>query len=185
MNTQQLPSSWQLGDKVQVVFSGNGILQGKIIKVAFTEYGESRYDVEVPFDHTADDGSPAKGYFRIHGVDQYFLSYTQEDWDAMKAERKGPWVNAFKQPPPYELMVAARIPFGDEYDYTQMWREKEGVFIGKRDGDLMYRTNSPELANYEWLDESDFPKEREDESLLPVLGKMMAPGKKLPNKVEE
>ena len=82
-----LPSSWQLGDRVQVVFPGNGKLQGKIIQVSFTEYGETRYNVEIPFDHTDEkDGKPSTGYFRIHGVDQYFLSYTQEDWDKMQQE---------------------------------------------------------------------------------------------------
>jgi len=88
MTIQQLPSSWQLTDKVQVVFPGNGKLQGKIIKVAFTEYGETRYDVEVPYEHSTDDGKLVTGYFRIHGVDQYFLSYSQEDWDKMIAEGK-------------------------------------------------------------------------------------------------
>lgn len=96
VNKTKLPSSWQLGDKVQVVFPGNGKLQGKVIKVAFTEYGETRYDVEVPFDHAEGDtdapgykphtSTERKGYFRIHGVDQWFLSYTQEEWDKMRAE---------------------------------------------------------------------------------------------------
>jgi hypothetical protein len=35
-----LPSSFQLGQKVQVVFPDNGKLQGKIIKVSFTDYGK-------------------------------------------------------------------------------------------------------------------------------------------------
>jgi hypothetical protein len=91
MDKQTLPSSWQLGDKVQVVFPGNGKLQGKIIQVSFTEYGETRYNIEIPFDHTDYDEEQEAGrtgYFRIHGVDQYFISYTQEEWDKIRAEEK-------------------------------------------------------------------------------------------------
>jgi hypothetical protein len=83
MSNIKLPSVWQLEDKVQVVFNENAVLKScKIIKVAFTEYGETRYDVEVPYHHYSDkDGQRMTSYFRIHGVDQYFLSYSQEDWD--------------------------------------------------------------------------------------------------------
>lgn len=91
MNIGKLPSSWQLGDNVQVIFPENGKLQGRVIKVSFTEHGEMRYDIEVPFAHTQNDGEPVaarRGYFRIHGVDQYFLSYTQEDWDKMREADK-------------------------------------------------------------------------------------------------
>lgn len=89
MSIQKLPSTWQNGDPVQVVFPGNGKLHGKIIKVAFTEHGETRYDVEVPFTHDDEGRNPGStGYFRIHGVDQYFLSYTQQEWDKMIAEEK-------------------------------------------------------------------------------------------------
>lgn len=78
-----LPSSWQNGDKVQVVFPGNGKLQGKIIKVSFPVQGETRYCVEIPYEHDKEDGQP--GYFRIHDVPQWFLSHTQEDWDKMQS----------------------------------------------------------------------------------------------------
>lgn len=86
MNTQQLPSGWQLGDKVQVVFPDNAILKNcKIIKVAFREHDkEPLYDVEVPYTHTDYDGEQEAGkvgHFRIHAVPQWFLSYTPEEWD--------------------------------------------------------------------------------------------------------
>lgn len=83
----KLPSSWQLMDNVQVCFPGNGKLQGRIIKVAFDGGKEARYDVEIPFDTTGTEHEVGrKGFFRLHGIDQYFLSHTQEDWDKMQAE---------------------------------------------------------------------------------------------------
>lgn len=94
-NKVKLPSGWQNGDKVQVVFPSNGKLQGKIIKVSFKEHGEPIYDVEVPYANdphaTGDDfpGDPefdTKGFFRLHSVPQWFISYTQEAWDKMRAE---------------------------------------------------------------------------------------------------
>ena len=87
---KNLPSEWQLEDNVQVVFPGNGKLWGRVVKVAFAEHGEPLYDVEVPFDHHDYDCEPApgapmlKGAFRIHGLRQWFLSHTQEDWDKMQ-----------------------------------------------------------------------------------------------------
>lgn len=97
----KLPSSWQLGDNVQVVFPENGTLKGKIIKVSFMQHEETRYDVEVPFAHTDYDGQQEvgrTGYFRIHGVDQYFLSHTQEDWDKINGGRTGIPVNQSVSP---------------------------------------------------------------------------------------
>lgn len=99
-----LPSAWQNGDRVQVVFPGNGKLQGKIIRVSFPEYGQTRYDVEVPFEQDGDNNAipeyadrgdatrePVRtGYFRIHNVAEWFLSYLQEDWDRMQVEEKAP-----------------------------------------------------------------------------------------------
>lgn len=89
----ELPSGWQLKDKVQVVFPGNGTLQGTVVKVAFTEHSEPLYDVEIPFEHYDYEGEPGlnssmpeKGFFRIHGLRQWFLSHTQEDWDKMQKE---------------------------------------------------------------------------------------------------
>lgn len=70
--------------------------------------------------------------------------------------QKSPWVNAFKQPPGYGT-VPARRKLAGEYEYTQMIREHENVFIGKNE-DIMYFTNNPDLAAWEWLDESDFPE---------------------------
>jgi hypothetical protein len=83
-----LPSSFQLDEKIQVVFPDNGKLQGRIIKVSFTDYGKVLYDVEVPFSagpEGIDGDGVATGYFRIHGLDNWFISYTQEDWDKMRA----------------------------------------------------------------------------------------------------
>ncbi len=87
-----LDREWQNGDKVQIVFPGNGKLQGKIIKVAFPRRGEPLYDVEIPFEHWDYDGEPdpkatepKTGFFRIHGLRQWFLSHTQEDWDKMRS----------------------------------------------------------------------------------------------------
>lgn len=95
MNKQKLPSAWQPGDIANVVFPDNAILRdGKIFKVAFSEYGEPLYDVDIPFNHNDFDGEPEKGaplktgYFRLHGVRQWFLSYTQGEWDKMRAEEK-------------------------------------------------------------------------------------------------
>jgi hypothetical protein len=89
----KLPSEWQLGDQVQVIFPNNGKLQGKIVKVAFTEHSEPLYDVEVYFTHWDFNGEPEPGsedakknktgFFRIHGLRQWFISYTQEEWDKM------------------------------------------------------------------------------------------------------
>ena len=91
----ELPSGWQLGDKVLVVFPGNGILQnGRIVKVSFTMLGtEPRYDVEIPFakndfDDIGEPNAGAKGYFRIHDLPQWFLSYTQEEWDKMRKDER-------------------------------------------------------------------------------------------------
>lgn len=92
-NKQQLPSGFQIGQIVQVVFPGNAILKDcKIIKVAFPERGEPLYDVEVPFHHYDFDGeldpkAPVKnGFQRLYGLRQWFISYTQKDWDNMKNE---------------------------------------------------------------------------------------------------
>jgi hypothetical protein len=83
----QLPSSWQLDDNVQVVFPGNGKLQGRIIKVAFDGGREAMYDVEIPFNNAGEEHEIGrKGFFRLHGVNQYFLSHTQEDWDKMQKD---------------------------------------------------------------------------------------------------
>ena len=91
----ELASGWQLRDKVSVVFPDNGVLKnGRIVKVSFTTCGEEpRYDVEIPFSKSDfnDPGEPnagAKGYFRIHDLPQWFLSYTQEEWDEMRKNEK-------------------------------------------------------------------------------------------------
>lgn len=93
MFTKQRPTPWNNGDKVQVVFPGNGILTNcEVIAVITPKKGEPLYDIEVPFQHVDFDGEPdpnvaAKtGKFRIHKVRQWFLSYTQEEWDRMKKE---------------------------------------------------------------------------------------------------
>ncbi len=94
---KNLPSAWQLGDTVQVVFPDNGILKNcKIIKISFKERGEPLYDVEVPFLNSytdSDEVSESKqsekmAFFRIHDLRQWFLSYTQEDWDKLKLQEK-------------------------------------------------------------------------------------------------
>jgi len=85
----KLPSSWQIDDKVQVIFPSNGKLQGKIIKVSFPKHGEVLYDVEISYTTNEGDTEPEagrRGFFRIHGVDQWFLSHTQEDWDKMQKD---------------------------------------------------------------------------------------------------
>lgn len=102
MNTQQLPSSWQLDDNVQVIFPGNGKLQGKIIKVSFPRHGEVLYDIEIPYNTNEGDFEPEagkRGHFRIHGVDQWFLSFTQEHWDKMREQEddKGSLLPVFEQ----------------------------------------------------------------------------------------
>lgn len=79
-----LPSAWQINQNVQVVFPGNSKLQGKIVKVAFNSFGDTLYDVSVPFVHTGD--GQKEGHFRIHGVGEWFLSHTQEDWDKMNGK---------------------------------------------------------------------------------------------------
>lgn len=90
----KLPSSWQLGDKVQVVFTGNAILKDcRVVKVAFREHNrEPLYDVEVPYEEgDYEETRAAEGgirFFRIHAIPQWFLSYTQEDWDKMQVEEK-------------------------------------------------------------------------------------------------
>lgn len=179
MNKQKLPSSWQLGDKIQVVFPGNGILQGKIIKVAFTEYGETRYDVEIPFTHDDEGRNPGStGFFRIHSVDQYFLSYTQDDWNKMKVDEsrqiKSLWTNAFDAPPRDGVTVVCRMGTIEGYRYNSMTREKKHVFIG--DEDFMLLVNNPALRDYEWLNESGFTGSTEhEESLLPTLGNLLKP----------
>lgn len=96
-NTQKLPSGWQLGNEVQVVFPDNGKLQGKIIKVSFKEQGEPIYDIAVPYandPHATGDNYPGgpefgtKGFFRLHSVPQWFISYTQKDWDEIRKADK-------------------------------------------------------------------------------------------------
>jgi hypothetical protein len=96
MSKLKLPTYWQIDNNVQVIFPGNGKLQGKIVKVSFPKYGETLYDIEIPFDRNESDEEPdsedqpaiKKGFFRIHGVNQWFLSHTQEDWDKMRANEE-------------------------------------------------------------------------------------------------
>ena len=91
-------SAWQIDDRVQVIFPSNGKLHGKIIKVSFPKHGEVLYDVEIPYTTNEGDSEPEagkRGFFRIHGVDQWFLSHTQEDWDKMNG--KGSILPQFEQ----------------------------------------------------------------------------------------
>jgi hypothetical protein len=71
----------------------NCILHYAYLPVAFTANNvsafEPLYDVDVPF-HSSDaegdsnsDYPPKTGFFRLHGVKQRFISYSQEDWDEM------------------------------------------------------------------------------------------------------
>lgn len=100
----QLPSGFQLGQIVSVVFPGNNapdpaILHNcRITKIAFTDHNDPLYDVDVPFTHynydeeDYDYGKPFEraktGFVRLHALRQWFLSYTQEDWDKMQVEEK-------------------------------------------------------------------------------------------------
>jgi len=91
MFTKKYPTTWNNGDKVQVVFPGNGILTNcEVIGTYTPKKGEPLYDIAVPFQHEDFDGEPEPdapiktGVFRLHKVRQWFLSYTQEDWDKMK-----------------------------------------------------------------------------------------------------
>jgi hypothetical protein len=87
-----IPSAWQLDQKVRVVFPGNATLDNcKVIKVAFTNYGKVLYDIEVPFEYAgteAEEKDGITGHFRIHGLDNWFLTNTQEDWDTMQQRDK-------------------------------------------------------------------------------------------------
>lgn len=89
MNTK-LPSNWQLGDLVQVVFPGNAVLNSCCItKVSFTKHDEPLYDVEIPYKHTDYGGEQEAGktgYYRLHGIREWLLSHTQKDWDALHPE---------------------------------------------------------------------------------------------------
>lgn len=93
MFTKQRSTPWNNGDKVQVVFPGNGMLTNcEVIAVITPKKGEPLYDIEVPFQHHDFDGEPGEGApmksgkFRLHKVRQWFLSYTQDDWDKMRQE---------------------------------------------------------------------------------------------------
>lgn len=79
MEKQKLPSLFQIDDVVSVNFPGTGSLSPcKVIKVAFTGYGDPLYDVEVPFKYYEDqDGldpdTPRTSFARIHGLKEWHL----------------------------------------------------------------------------------------------------------------
>lgn len=94
-NFKELPSGFQCGQIVSVVFPGNATLRNcKITKVAFTEHSEPLYDVDVPFsqhDYDNDPDQPGEQYppktrfARLHALRQWFISCSQDDWNKMNA----------------------------------------------------------------------------------------------------
>ncbi len=69
----QLPSPCQIGDKVQVYFSPNVILETcSVIKVHFTN-SSILYDIEVRVSYIGTDGSSNFKCFRLYNLDSGFI----------------------------------------------------------------------------------------------------------------
>lgn len=84
-----------MGQTVSVVFPGNATLKNcKIVKVAFTDHSDPLYDVDVPFsqydydnepDQSGEEYPPKTRFARLHALRQWFISYSDQDWDRMRA----------------------------------------------------------------------------------------------------
>lgn len=73
-----LPSQFQRGDIVNVIFPNNGILtECRVVKVSFSEHGTPRYDVDVPFDYIPhfkmEEADLTAGKARLHSIKEWHL----------------------------------------------------------------------------------------------------------------
>lgn len=72
----KLPSAFQRGDTVNVLFPDNALLKDcTVIKVSFPLKGEPLYDVQVPFRYYLECAGKesVKGYARIHSLKEWHL----------------------------------------------------------------------------------------------------------------
>lgn len=75
MENKNLPSLFQLGDNVSVIFPGSGTLNPvRVIKISFTEKGDPLYDLEVAYHfYTEEDVLGKTGFARIHSIAEWHL----------------------------------------------------------------------------------------------------------------
>jgi hypothetical protein len=73
VTTKCLPSLFQIGDRVSVIFPGTGTLSPcYVLRVAFDE-NNTFYDLEVPFLHHHDHHTEMKSMARLHNVKQWHV----------------------------------------------------------------------------------------------------------------
>lgn len=108
------------------------------------------YDLEVwLYPPAADSAEPL--YTRLYHIESKFL-FERDDVENSVPRSIPEWVGASKRLPKHNKLVAARYGDGDDiYNYSSLAREENSVFIGE---ETMYEADSPNLENWEWLDEN-------------------------------
>jgi hypothetical protein len=88
MNSGKLPSLWAIGDRVSVIFPGNGgIDEATVCKIAFDKHN-ILYDVIVPFKHYTADDRNETGFTRLHSIRQWHLRNAKHEGPAVYEEGK-------------------------------------------------------------------------------------------------